>query len=197
MGSKGGAVTDIGRRFANVAVSHEEERGKLPLAKRVRDTRGKFLTIGLFLETADPRTRYAPLYCLGETDTAGLPSARRIYLELCDPTEYQAAMALVGSWDHWCYLCGLSWFKPYVEAWRAELRSKLKSRAVEIAKELARGNDATALSASKWLHAQLSAKAVGGRPRKNKPDVSPEAEDTDLDYARITEQVAEDIQADV
>ena len=194
--SREGVVTDLKRRYQNVTVGHEEVRGKLPLVEQVRDTRGKFLTIGLFLETSDRRTRYAPLYTLNDAMTRGLPSAREIYLNANDPTEFEAAMALVGSWDHWCYLCSLKWFKPHIQAWRAELRARLKSRAVSIAQQLARGTDATALSAAKWLHAQLTDKSVGGRPRKatDKPD--PDTEHTDMDYARVMEQIAEDVATD-
>lgn len=180
-----------------------EDRLSLPLPERVRDTRGKFLSTALFYETIPNHSRYVPIYTLGEKDRPAigtapvLPSARRIYLETGDPTEYAAAQALLGSWEHWVHLVNLSWFKPHVEQWRAELRARLKSQAVAIARIVALGEDAPALSAAKWLHAQLSvAPSKGGRPKHRQPErgaEQPTTEDTDLDYARITEQLAEDM----
>lgn len=191
-GSSGGVVNLVRPPAKPLAENHEAVRGQLPIIQRVRDTRGKFLTSSLFYETVNTNARYSPLYTLREQDRPDLPSARRIYLELADPTEYAPAMALLGSWEHWSHLCGLSWFKPYVESWRAELRAKLKSRAVDIAKTLAVGNDATALSAAKWLHAAISTKNTGGRPKKEAKSHPADSADTDSDFARITEQEAED-----
>lgn len=164
-----------------------DSRVNLPLHQRVRDTRGKFLTLSLFSETCPHDSLYEPLYTLQEQDKPGLPSARRIYLDLADPTEYAPAMALLGSWEHWQALCRASWFQRYIQAWRSELDIKLKSRAMEIAKALSHGNDSTALSAAKWLHSQLHPTPKRGRPKTNPIESGEELDPTltNEDYKRL------------
>lgn len=182
---------------------------KPAILAKVRDTRGRYLTCALFNETTNCDSPYAASYTLNEFDKDGLPSARRIYLELNDPTEYTPAMSLLGSWEHWQHLCGLPWFAPIVNAWRDELRTKLMSEATKKVIELSGSYESSSsLAASKKLIEIVEARtkrALGraveavderssktytnpvGRPPKPPVlnEVSPE--DTDADLARILE----------
>ena len=75
----------------------------------MRDGQGRFRT-NIFLEM-NPKN---PLYTMRELPFKGLPSAYLIYM-LSD-SEYEAAMKLVGSWNHWQRMCEI---KPFMEGPRA------------------------------------------------------------------------------
>lgn len=116
---------------------------------------GKFRTRSLFLELSEHPEKYQPLYTLKDDDVehdvyGKLPSAKRIYLSVGDPTEYKAALALVGSWRHWQALTKSSAFAEYLNEWREELEVLLRSNAVgqliAVSREGSRG-----VPAAKWL----------------------------------------------
>ena len=105
------------------------------------DGQGKNLTIALFKETNDGRSSIEPRFSLN--------SWKAIYMELADPTEYKAAMALTGDWLHWEQICRSWVIKPIIEQWRDELAVKLRSEAIEALKLQAMSDKGTA--AAKWL----------------------------------------------
>lgn len=189
----------------------DQDSERPAILNKVRDNRGRYLTMALFAETIGFGSKYAPTYTLNEFDRNGLPSARRIYLELNDPTEYSAAMSLLGSWEHWQHLCGTPWFAPIVEAWREELKVRLLSEATKKVIEHSVGYESSAsLAASKKIMEIMDPKAKSkSAPRRSespsnersketntnpvgrppKPPVLNEVsdEDTDADLARILE----------
>lgn len=179
------------------------------IAKRVRDARGRYLTSALFQETKRPDSPYEPIYTLAEFPKHNRICARQLYMEANDPTEYAAAMSILGSWEHWQHLCGAPWFAPIVEQWRAELKQKLLHEATKKVIELCDSYESSSsLAAAKKLIETLSPKS-GNATRRNKTpqderssethanpvgrppkptvlnEVSPE--DTDADLARILE----------
>lgn len=178
------------------------------IVPRVRDTRGRYLTSALFAETIHSLSPYTPVYTLSEFPKDGLLSARQIYLESNDPTEYAAAMKLLGSWEHWQHLCGTTWFAPIVEQWRGELKARLLSEATKKVIELSGSYESSsALAAAKKLMEVTSPSRSATRRNKTLSDErSPEThtnpvgrppkapvlnevapEDTDADLARILE----------
>ncbi len=70
-------------------------------------------------------------------------------MDVADPTEYEAAMALTGDWQHWEQICNSWTLKPIIEQWRLELAVKLRSMAIEALKKQAKSDKGTA--AAKWL----------------------------------------------
>lgn len=77
----------------------------------LRDRQGRMRTRSLFFEAFDYRSRDSglkPLYTLAEDTKHGLPSFWKIYMEC--PTEYEAAIKLVGSIRHWDTLLNANWF---------------------------------------------------------------------------------------
>ena len=94
-----------------------------------------YLTNCLFYERNNPSKGEDPrkynVFTLDEYDRKDkeLYSLHRLYVSLGDPTEYDVAMKVFGSVYHWEVLCKCNWFKPYLKAMRAELRSKIKSEA--------------------------------------------------------------------
>lgn len=76
----------------------------------MKDTIGRFRT-NIFHEFGSDGE---PLYTMRELPYRELPSAYLIYMY--SDSEYEAAMKLVGSWNHWQRLCEI---KPFMEGPRA------------------------------------------------------------------------------
>lgn len=113
----------------------------------------KAVTESLFLEQyRDDGSRV--LYTLKAEDQVfqgrNIPSIRRLYLELNDPTEYEFANTYFESWDHWETISQLAFMKPHVDKWRRELNLKMKAEAIKrIQDEAKRGKNSFA--ANKYL----------------------------------------------
>lgn len=152
----------------------------MPTPSEVRAPTGQRLTEALFKETLSAhswKAGYRPLYTLKEEPTKeGLPSAYQIYMD--SKTEYDAAIALVGSYSHWNHLLELSWFMDGipdvgfygVKAWREEKRAREASEGYKVIREHALTNKD--LQAAKVLYQTNTTgdSPVGskrGRPRKS------------------------------
>jgi len=72
------------------------------------DVRGCKRTQTLFIDVTADKTKYPPLYTMRGQDQKGLISAYQIYMHSIN--EYDAAIKLVGSIEHWERLCELQWF---------------------------------------------------------------------------------------
>ncbi len=107
----------------------------------VQDSMGRNMTISLFKETNDGRTDYKPLWSIKDW--------KEVYLHLSDPTEYAAAMYLIGDWDHWIQIAEKSQARPYFAEWRKELVIKLRSEAISHLRRQASSDKGTA--AARWL----------------------------------------------
>lgn len=123
----------------------------------VCDTTGRKLTVGLFEELSE-----------SGTGPFKLRDWRAVYVELADPTDYKAAMVLIGNWDHWLALRDNQRFYTELLKWREEVDVKLRSEAIDQLKKQSRGPQGTA--AAKWLAEEGSAakKRGPGRPAKEK-----------------------------
>lgn len=142
---------------------------------KFRDKQNRQLTLGLFKETCF-NDNLTPVYTLNDEDKDGYPSAKKIYLEQRDPTEYRAAIALVGSQEHWKRLCECEWFQPYLEDWRKELDTLLVSEALSAIVNIAKQETSTGLAAAKFLAEKgwkEKNKNTKGRPSKD--DIQREA----------------------
>lgn len=101
----------------------------------LKDARGAYRT-NIFEEINQrSHTVSPPIYTMREDTHKGLPSAYRIYMDA--QSEYEAAMILVGSWNHWLRLLKVNAFMKGeegahlwngLEAWREE--KGIKDRAV-------------------------------------------------------------------
>lgn len=115
------------------------------------------ITEGLFWENRHASgTDRTPIYTFkGEdihTDDGRIMySARKIYLECMYPTEYKAAIALVGDWEHWKRLMNNKMIMSHIEQWREELEIKMISQGIRtiVNNSVEEGN--TGLSAAKFL----------------------------------------------
>jgi hypothetical protein len=123
------------------------------------DRSGKRVVLGLFKEFARPDVKFRPVYNLKEV--------KQLFMEAKDPSEYEAAMRIVGCWEHWNEIRNHPLIKQHVDKWQVELAVMLKSEAIKQMQVHAKQPGGTA--AAKWLadkgYAEGDVKKVG-RPRK-------------------------------
>lgn len=125
------------------------------------DSTGRKLTSGLFEELADPASSVKPIFKLSDW--------REAYVRISDPTDYKAALELIGSWEHWEALVANPRFKEHLDSWRKEVEVKLRSEAIAHLRNQARTDKGVA--AAKWLAEQgQEPKKKPGRPVANDPD---------------------------
>lgn len=135
------------------------------------DAQGRYRTESLFAETTKAYDSYPPEFTLSDKDRtrngAPLLSLKRLYMEAGDPTEYNFAMQVFGSWEHWQKLCKCKWFQPHLDKWRIDLEAKVVAEAVAAIREISKdiGNKGR-LTAAKWLAERQFSKGKKGRPSK-------------------------------
>ncbi len=139
---------------------------------KFKDSKGRWRTQSLFLEAAYDSD--AAIYTMKETDhPSGLPSFRRLYLEIADPTEYRQASELVGGWAHWQALNQSRWFDEFITPIREELEIKLRSEALLAAYMIIGSGKQGELQAAKFF-AEGKYKPSRGRGRPSKADIESE-----------------------
>jgi hypothetical protein len=110
-----------------------------------------------------------PVYNLSKRDHDDTLSMQQIYFQCA--SEYEAAMVLLGDWEHWERLTSCKWFQPHLCKWRQEKARRDshmgRSKIIELAEQ---GNLAAAkyLDQNKETHEELPTV-----PDKNKEDGSP------------------------
>ena len=139
---------------------------------KFKNDSGAWLLKALFFETtlAD---KSQVVYTLKDEDHEGYPSLYKLYLDTGDITEYEFASLHLGGWDHWCRLQKCSWFTPYLERWREELRLKLKAKALRGVISEAQSSSRNAFAANKFLVQEgwkEPEKSKRGRPSKAEID---------------------------
>jgi hypothetical protein len=88
-----------------------------------------------------------------------------IYVSLRDPSEYQPAIQLAGSWDKWKRVRTSVRYKETIDSWAEEVEALLASEAIEAMKAHAQQPGGTA--AAKWLAEKSYKDRKGvGRPKK-------------------------------
>lgn len=99
------------------------------------DTSGRFRTISLFYEFG-VNDKYPPLFTtkardltVGETTYRSLKAIYFSYDHLPE-NEYDFALDVFGSWDHWIWISTKSQLRPTIKAWREELEIKIKADAM-------------------------------------------------------------------
>ena len=68
-----------------------------------------------------------------------------------DPTEYEFAMSVFGSWEVWKTISEAPQLRPFVSNWRNEVVVKVKSKAIQAIAEEMRSNGRSSFSAAKLL----------------------------------------------
>lgn len=145
---------------------------------------GKAIVTGLFEELADRRTE-------GKFVLFKLSDWKKTYLEISDPTEYKAAMTLIGDWKFWNMMLKNPVFRSVVEGWRKELDLKLESEGIaEIRKQAKQGNTAAAKFLAKKEYKE-DGSVLKNKPGRPKKVAEPE------DVAAVEEADSSKIEADM
>ena len=98
--------------------------------KHLKDKMNRLRTQSLFREFYI--SEQDPLWTLQDEDAQGkLPSLKKLYLEIGDPTEYEFAMQAFGSWKQWVKIKNAKVIQPFVEDWPIELEVKLRSDGIK------------------------------------------------------------------
>lgn len=117
----------------------------------LKDTMGRYRTNIFYEFNTSRHEEYPPLYTMREDSWAGLPSAYRIYMT--SASEYEAAMKLVGSWNHWQRLLNIPVFMngpkdvgswAGLHQWREEKEIQDRAMALLQLKENAEKGNVTA-----------------------------------------------------
>jgi len=181
-----------------VGVEYTDEVGP-GFFDQLKDTQGRFRTQSLFWETR--HESYPAFFTTKreaiERDGRTYISLYEKYMEIADPTEYQVAIRLLGSWDHWQALLSSKWFQELVCEWRSELKVKMESdryfKMKEVSEDAQKGRENAAVQATKWLserYTPVERKQKRGRPTKDEKkahlkEVERDAQDLAADAARI------------
>lgn len=117
---------------------------------------------------------------------------RRVFVETGDPTEYEAAIILCGTWSEWERI-KYEWpyfAKNILTEWQEELEVKLRSRAIKCLVAASTSGEKDASAAAKWLaEGKYNPKGVG-RPNKDKKSLEAKIkervkEETDDEVSRV------------
>lgn len=143
----------------------------MTIRSKVVDASGRNVVLGLFKEFKRPDVKFEPIYTI--------PQVKEMFLEARDPSEYAAAMTIVGDWDHWLMLRNHPNLKGLVDKWHEELQVKLRSEAIRDMVRHSKAQGGTA--AAKWLadkgYIDMDKKPVG-RPKKDtEPKPQPHIEE--------------------
>lgn len=133
-----------------------------------------FQTKGLFYETTlpDERESFGTSWTLKENDHHAdgkvYKSMKKVYLSMEDVTEYDFAMATLGSFKHWERVLESPTIRTHIDQWRKELNLKLKARAMRSIIKAATEDEKLSFQAMKYLadNEYLDKKGKRGRPSK-------------------------------
>lgn len=137
----------------------------------MKDRQGRYRTQSLFWETRSDEKGYIPLFTRKgynhTVDGITYPSLKLIYLSYnhIPEYEYEFAMDVFGSWDHWYLFANDSIFRKDVKEWRQELDIKIKAEAIKAMLAASKGEDAKGVAAAKYL-ADKGYVQRRGRPSK-------------------------------
>ena len=148
------------------------------------------LTQGLFYEFNKPDAPYT-LRSEDYVSKKGIEykSVSALY-RACD-SEYEAAILIVESWEHWKKLCSLDWFVTGhettaglryqgLDAWKEEQELRKKSESETMLMGMIKEGNVTA---AKFMFEQHGKQAIKGRPETKKPKVK--TSNVESLYARV------------
>ena len=147
-----------------------EMDGNLGGFTALKDDQGRFRTQSLFWEMRNPK--FPPVFTTKRYDHEGCISMYQKYMDIADPTEYEVAIRLLGSWDHWKALCSSKWFVELVSEWREELTIRMDSERYWEMKNAAdkHAGTPTGIQATKWLSERYGEKSPVKRGRPSKAE---------------------------
>lgn len=159
----------------------------------MKDVRGAWRTSSLFYEYPD--NGYTPLWTIMDTDRHNAeqnvlyPSLKQIYMsyEHVPGNEYDFALAVIGSWEHWLRLCKSPRLRDMIASWREELEIRIRCNAVKSIMRTSVEGNAAGATAARWL-AEKGYSPSRGRPSKA------EKEGLLKQDARIQDELEDDLE---
>ena len=151
-----------------------------------KGSNGKTKTKSLFYELCYSDTEDA-VFTLKDRDLEAhgkmYLSLQKLYLQMApaDPTEYEFAQTVFGSWDVWSAIKKSPFIKKDYELWRKEGIVKIKSMAIQAIAEEMRSNSRSSFSAAKlllekgWLDKEAASQAKQKLTAKEKEEEDKEA----------------------
>lgn len=168
----------------------------------MKDTGGRYRITSLFWEKrgiGEREEKYEPLFTTKDNphtvptvDKKGMvtyPSLRQIYMSYdhVPGHEYEFALDVFGSWDHWVALCK-STLKGMFQEWRDELAIKMKAEAIRNVIQASRDSSSAGLNAAKYL-------ADEGYKPKRPGRVTKEEKEREIKMAAgVRDNLAEDME---
>ena len=136
--------------------------------EKLVDHMGAYRTQSLFIETNSTATD--ALMTIKEVDWLYhgkmYPSFRIQYIDLADPEEYETAIQIFGSWEHWKKLLRNKKIRLKIEQYREELEVSIRSGAVRALVKTAHTEGAKGTSAAKYIAEKGWDKRKAGAPSK-------------------------------
>lgn len=145
------------------------------IRSKVIDSYGRRVVLALFSEFSS-KSGFEPIWSLYK-------DWKPIYLEAEDPTEYEAAMRLIGDYEHWLLIRNHPRLSSIFDKWAVELEIKLRSKAIK--KLVIHSASPNGTTAAKWI-------AEGGfvmRDKRTKKGKEVEEEVKQELSARVTEDM--------
>jgi hypothetical protein len=110
-------------------------------------------------------------------------SLQKLYLSLAphDPTEYEFAQTVFGSWEVWKMVSNAAGVRTHVVKWRSEVEVKVKSEAIKAIAEEMKTKGRSSFSAAKllldkgWLDKEAATVAKTKLKAKEDEDMNKEA----------------------
>lgn len=179
-------VSDSGKSIT-IPVGDEQIASGPEIFDSFKDAQGRYRTQSLFIET--PHKSYPAFFTTKKYDVTRngttYHSLYLKYMEIADPTEYQVALRLFGSWGHWEALCKSKWFKELLTDWRNELRVRMESDRYFEMSARAKDDSVQGISATKWLADRYGEKSIAKRGRPSK-------QEKEAHLRRLAEDTAEE-----
>lgn len=153
----------------------------------------KYVTVGLFLETAHENRMEHVRWCLSEHEifcpaqNRWIPSAWCLYLASKD--EYDAMRKMVGNVYQWETLKKLDWFKQKLEMWQLEhsmaTRMTIRDALMRKVYEGGSGDVAAAKLLLEKFNVEGDISKKRGRPKKEREETAQAPSEVDEDLNRI------------
>lgn len=155
-----------------------------------RNASGVLYTKALFVETASYEDRTHIMYTLRNKDHEKYPSLYKLYMEMEDVLEYDFANKYFEGWEHWLKITENQIVKEYVEQWRRELEIKLRAKALNEIRKVAKEGGRNSYEANKllldgkWKSKEEDHKSNHrGRPKKE--EIIVESNRVEEDFKRL------------
>ena len=117
----------------------------------------------------------------GKVSGKHLYSLKKIYMTLALPdSEYDFAMYVFDSYEHWLTLKGSKWFAEYYDMWTLELEARTRAEAIRNIHQDSVSGSKSSVSSAKWL---ANSEWKQHKPKRGRPTNEEVQRQTKVDAA--------------